>query len=217
MARWAVFDIDGTLLPGASIESRFLTNFRKQGTMPYRNILLFFLREFVAALQGKGENATKSNKMYLKGIPAAPVTEYAKTFVKRYIVPLLSKEGLSAVEQYRSRGFKIMLLSGSLNFLVRPLEEVFRPDHIVCSELEIGNGRFTGTISGLHPYALRKKQIVKELGEKLEIDLKRSAVFANDSADVHHMELFGEAVAVNPSPELAGIAQQRGWKTVKWL
>ena len=216
MGRWAVFDIDGTLLPGASIESRFLTNFRKLHHIPYRNLIIYFLKAMIDTVQGKREDAFKSNKMYLKGIPSKNVTEFAGDFFKQNIIPLLSKEGMTAIEAYRALGYKIMLMSGSLDILVDHLYDVCQPDHIVCSKLAIENERFTGNIEGLHPYAIRKKQILEELADPLEIDFLQSIVFANDSTDIHHMELFGEIVAVNPTPELARTARLKGWKTMKW-
>jgi len=216
MARWAIFDIDGTLLPGASIESRFLTNFKKLHHIPYRNLIIYFLKAVMDVIRGKGDDAFKSNKMYLKGIPSKNVTEFAGEFFHQNIVPLLLKEGMAAIEAYRSQGYKIMLMSGSLDILVDHLRDVCRPDHIVCSELVIENDRFTGNIQGLHPYSVRKKQILEDLAGPLEIDFQQSIVFANDSTDIYHMELFGEVVAVNPTLELAGTARQKGWKIVKW-
>ena len=169
MARWAVFDIDGTLLPGASIESRFLTNFRKLHHIPYRNLIIYFLKAVIDTVQGKGNDAFKSNKMYLKSIPSKNVTEFAGEFFQQNIIPLLSKEGITAIETYRAQGYKIMLMSGSLDILVDHLRDVCHPDHIVCSKLEIENDRFTGNIQGRHPYAVRKKQILEELaGTNLE-------------------------------------------------
>ena len=112
-----------------------------------------------------------------------------------------------------------MMMSGSLDVLVENIREVCSPDYLICTELEIapGNsGRFTGRVVGLHPYGSRKKQILSNLQDKLEIDFGRSVVFANHHSDVHHMELFGEAVAVNPSPELKKIAQKRGWRIKLW-
>ena len=219
MARWAVFDIDGTLLPGASIEARFLANFRKVRHIPYRNLIIYFLKGFMSMMKGNGEDAFKSNKMYLKGIPAQSVREFAQKFCKQHIVPLLSAEGLKNIENYRERHYKILLMSGSLDILVEHIREVCNPDYLICSELEIvpkNSGRFTGRILGFHPYGMRKKQILENLREELEIDFERSVVFANHHSDVHHMELFSEAVAVNPTPELADIARQRGWRIERW-
>jgi len=219
MANWAVFDIDGTLLPGASIEARFLIQFRKAKIIPFRNVLIYFLKGVFSILRGNREDVFKSNKMYLKGLSVQFVKEFAHSFFKQHIISNLSSEGLQTIEKYRRENYRIMLMSGSLDVLVENIREVCNPDYLVCTELEISpvnSGRFTGKIVGLHPYGSRKKRILSNLKDKLEIDFGRSIVFANHHSDVHHMELFGEAVAVNPTPELEGIAQKRGWRIERW-
>ena len=50
--------------------------------------------------------------------------------------------------------------------------------------------------------------------EKSNKLLKHNGRFYERSCRLYHMELYGKAVAVNPEPELAGIAQQRDWKTL---
>ncbi len=64
----------------------------------------------------------------------------------------------------------------------------------------------------LHPYGERKTIILKALAQKLSIDFTQSIVFANHHSDYHHMLLFGEAVAVNPTARLKKFAQKHHWK-----
>ena len=227
MARWAVFDIDGTLLPGASIEARFLIRFRKEVRIPYRNWLAYFLKGMLSLLSlplsgtGNWLDGFKSNKIFLRGFLAQSVREFAQKFLEKHVIPLLSAEGLQTVETYRQRDYKIMLMSGSLDFLVESMREVYHPDYVVCTELEItsepnASGRYTGRIVGLHPMGMRKRKILSNLQKELDIDFSNSVVFANHHIDVHHMELFGGAVAVNPTPKLHNIAQKRSWRIERW-
>ena len=44
MTRWAVFDIDGTLFPGGSLERRFLRRMLAEGMLPPQNIARFLYR-----------------------------------------------------------------------------------------------------------------------------------------------------------------------------
>lgn len=219
MGKWAVFDIDGTLVPGASLESRFLRHFRREIHIPYRNMLVYVLKGMAGVLSRHTlirEDAFKSNKMYLRGIPVQPVRDIAQRFFTEQVIPSLSARGLEEINKFRSKDYKIMLLSGSLDILVHYFEDVCKPDRIICSELETNNGRFTGRIIGLHPYSTKKRKILEELRDELKIDFKNSTVFANHQTDADHMELFGNIVAVNPTPELQDIARERGWKIEKW-
>ena len=219
MGKWAVFDIDGTLVPGVSLESRFLGYFRREIHIPYRNMLIYVFKGiagFLSRHTSIREDAFKSNKMYLRGIPVQPVRDISKRFFTEQVIPSLSARGMEEIENYRSRGYKIMLLSGSLDILVQYFNDVCKPDKIICSELETGNGRFTGRIIGLHPYGEKKRKILEGLRHELKIDFENSTVFANHHTDALHMELFGNIVAVNPTPELQDIAKERGWKIENW-
>ncbi len=218
MAKWAVFDIDGTLLPSPSLEVRFFSTLRKRIKVPSRNMIHYFLKGIKNILKGDKEDAFKINKMYLKDIPSQSIKEIAWDFHNKEILPILSSKGLKTIEYLRTENYKIMLMSGSLDVLLENIKGVCKPDYMVSCKLEIDQltGKYTGQIVGAHPYGLRKKQILLDLQKKLEIDFEHSIVFADHHSDISHMELFGEVVAVNPTLLLNGIAQTRGWKVEVW-
>ncbi len=216
MARWAVFDVDGTLLPKSSMEQGFLIHLLKRGIIPHKNILSYFSYGVFSALKGNWEDGFKNNKRYLKGLSVEEIETFAKYFYQKTISPALSDTGLNTIEQYRPKGYKILIMSGSPNFLTEHLVAEIKPDHFVWTTMKIKDGKYTGKIIGLHPYGIRKKQILQELQPTLDIEFNNSIVFANHHADLHHMEMFGKAVAVNPTPALKGSATKRGWETEIW-
>jgi phosphoserine phosphatase len=73
-----------------------------------------------------------------------------------------------------------------------------------------------GYVAGPHPFGRRKSAILQEAGQELEIDFSQSVVFANHHSDVHHMRLFGKAVAVNPTGKLKRLATASGWEIATW-
>ena len=48
MARWAVFDVDGTLLAGFSMERRFVDYLLRRKKLPLKNLLNYFLKILTA-------------------------------------------------------------------------------------------------------------------------------------------------------------------------
>ena len=216
MARWAVFDVDGTLLPKASMEQRFLLHLLKRGVIPHKNIVGYFFLAIISTLKGNWVEGFKNNKGYLRGLPVKEIKTLAKYFYQNAISPALSQIGLDTVEQYRKEGYKILIMSGSPDFLTEYLVAQIKPNHSVWTTMEIMDGKYTGRIVGLHPYGIRKKQILEQLQPQLEIDFNTSIVFANHHADGPHMEIFGNAVAVNPTTTLRKIAKKRGWEVEFW-
>jgi HAD superfamily hydrolase (TIGR01490 family) len=214
--RWAVFDVDGTLLPFTSLEKMFVGYALKSGLLPPLNMMNYLLRAGNLLLQGKTFDAFKRNKMFLKGLPAEAVEKTAGDFFTPQIITRFSSKGLQTVQQHREEGFKILLLTGSPIFLARRLGNLYKPDHLIALNLEIRDFRYTGNITGKHPYGEFKKQLLLEVKPDLQIDFEQSRVYANHHSDAAHMELFGQAIAVNPTGKLQQIARERSWNIEKW-
>ncbi len=213
---WAVFDVDGTLFPPSSMEKMFILHMLKHCAIPVFNIFSYFLTGGIKTITDGYEEGFKNNKFYLKGLPAEPVIAEGRHFIYSTLLPMLSERGRVQVNRFRNRGFKIMIMSGSPEFLTLPLSTLFEPDHVVAAVTEKKHFHFTGRLEGLHPYGIRKKKILLGLQDKLQIDFPASIVFANHRADIVHMKLFGTAVAVNPDSGLLQAARNQNWTIEKW-
>jgi len=216
MARWAIFDVDGTLLPGASMEKRFMKALWKAGLLPLPNLLRYLGYAFKTTLQGDWESGFKGNKLYLKNLPVNTVEQLGDRLVDEEIIPSLAGKGFQKVRELRQQGFKILLMTGSPDLLLKPLLPLYKPDYQIACRLEVKAGKFTGRMIGEHPYGVEKKKILQELKVELQIDFQESLVFANHHSDAEHMELFGHPVAVNPTRRLKEIAMKKGWIVEYW-
>lgn len=216
MAKWAVFDVDGTLLPGISMEQLFVRYGRENRLIPPVNFLYFALNALKILLRGKISDMFKTNKALMKDLPADKVETAAEICFDEMVKPRLSAQGGEVVNAYRREGFKILIMTGSPYFVAQHLIPLYQPDELIGFHLEIADGIYTGKGIGLHPYAQRKREVLLNLREKLDLSFDESVVFANHHTDVYHMELFGKAVAVNPTPKLRRIAEKRGWEITIW-
>ncbi|GEM_PF-1053044 len=216
MTNWAVFDIDGTLLPGASLERLFLSKLLREGILTSRQVVYFALEWVKLAPHAGCINALKQNKAFFRNLPVDRVIAVGKSFFTESIRPRFSEKGLKQVQDCREAGYHIMLMSGAPFFLVENLVKVIHPDYVVAARLNVQAGRFTGKLQQPHPYGMEKKRYLLNLQDALTIDFSNSAVFANHFSDIHHMELFGRVVAVNPGWRLRRYALKQGWKVEFW-
>ena len=178
--------------------------------------ILFFSSALNFTLKGNWVNAFKGNRLYLKDLPVDRINKTSLLFFEINIVPALSADGKETIDRYRSQGYKILIMSGSPEFLTLSLENIFHPEKIISTNLETREDRYIGQISGMHLYGKHKTRILKNLQTELEIDFEKSIVFANHHADADHMDLFGEAVAVNPTQKLKSIAEEKSWRIEFW-
>ena len=147
----AIFDLDGTLIRLSS-EQVFLTYLLNHGEIPIPNLLAWtsnFLRV-------KSLPVAKSNKIYLRGLEQNHVHEIARRcFVERLrasIAPHISE----LIHTHRAEGRTVILMSGSLSFLVQLFHEHFQTDMMVAHELEVVDGKFTGDRIGLAPFCRKQ-------------------------------------------------------------
>jgi len=216
MNNWAVFDIDGTLLPGTSLERLFLSKAFREGILTARQVAYFALEWLITVPQTGCLKALKQNKAFFRNLPAEKVKAFGKLCFEEEILPGFSRQGLERVRACRETGYRILLMSGAPLFLVKNLEEVLHPDYMVAARLEIQAGRFTGRLEQPHPYGLEKRRYLLNLEKTLPIDFANSVVYANHSSDIYHMHLFGKAVAVNPGWKLRRYARKQGWDIEYW-
>ena len=214
--RWAVFDIDGTLLPGPSMEARFVRYAWRAGLIGPRGVCRYFLRILQMVLCGRISRNFRNNKMIYSGIPCKDLDALAEIFVKQEIVPQLAPAGILTAAELKQRGFRILILSGAPLFLAHHLVKTCRADACIAARLGRVDGRYTGALITPHPYGREKRQILLSIASQLGIQFHDSIVFANHASDASHMSLFGEAVAVNGDRRLRQIARLHGWGCETW-
>ena len=209
----AVFDLDGTLTSGVSLDREF-GRFLFNGGMLGFNQLLIHAAYFLVKILSDPTAAVKRNKFYLRGMTVTKLNEAAKTFVARYNKSLLVKEAGSLIDSHRRSGQMTILLTGALYPLVRELTSQLdlKTDCFYGTELCEEHGKLTGRIQGTHYYGEAKAILVRELAIKVGADLSDSFCYANSITDLTMMELFGNPVAVNPDKKLAEIARERSWR-----
>ena len=206
----AIFDLDGTIIRLSS-EQVFLTYLLNHGEIPIPNLLAGtsnFLRV-------KSLSVAKSNKIYLRDLEEDHIHEIARRcFVdplRASIAPHISE----LIHAHRAEGRTVILMSGSLSFLVHPFHEHFQTDMMVAHELEVVDGRFTGKRIGLHPFAENKATLAQQLVTEHGFDLSDSYAYGNHHTDAYKLELFGHPVAGNPDRHLRRIATEKGWEIAK--
>ncbi len=157
----------------------------------------------------------KSNKIHLRGLEQKHLHEIARRCFVETLRPSIAPHISELIHVHRSEGRPVILMSGSLSFLVQPFHEHFQTDLMVSHQLEVVNGRFTGQRVGLHPFAENKAKLAQQLATEHGFDLSASYAYGNHHTDAHKLELFGHPVAVNPDRKLRQIATEKGWQMEK--
>ncbi len=208
----AFFDFDETLLAidSAGIGFKVL---REQGyiskTFMIKMIIVMFLLKTGIISE---QILAKAMLSFYKGRKLQPFVESADDFYEEYLHPNLSPEVLEKLRWHQQQGHETVLVTGSIDYYLKPVMEDLGIDHLLCTHLEIGDdGILTGRAKGPVCVGKTKVLLARDLANTLGLDLSKSYAYGNSQLDIPIMEQVGHPVVVNPSPALLKHAKRIGW------
>ncbi|MBW1952615.1 MAG: HAD family hydrolase [Deltaproteobacteria bacterium] len=200
----AIFDVDHTLVRGPTEKLFFCYLFRHR-QLSWGKVLAF-LGHVLLEPQSRFHN-----KSYLAGTLIAEIEPLARSCYQEVIAPRLSARGRECVRQHQAQGHVIVILTGSLYFLVHPLKEELGAQWLIATRLDRANDHFTGHITGCHPRGEHKLHLVRDLAQAAGFDISQSYAYADHIQDVPLLSQVGHPVAVNPGWRLKRLAQRYHW------
>lgn len=152
------------------------------------------------------------NKAYLNGLSLDEVSHWAAQFVTKELVPLWRSEVLIRLLEHQSRGDRIMLLSGTSQFLADAIAHVLRADEAVGTLCDLDGGRLTDKPPLRHPFENGKLAEVAVACGCQDIEWAEVTAYGDSRHDLPLLEAVGRPVAVAPDRVLRHAAQARGWE-----
>ena len=214
----AFFDLDGTLIPGPTLEWRFFSALRKNGRIPITTYCRL-AGEAVRLLRKGPLAACHENKKYLTGVPKDSVFRYMDSI-------LFFDQGIARVAWHARQGHAIFLVSGTLEPLAQlaatalecELEArgISAQPCVCATRLQEVRGDWTGRVAGGACYGRAKARLLAALAAAEEIDLRHCHAYGNSLLDRHFLGAVGYAHAVNPSRDLAALANDKNWPVWHW-
>jgi phosphoserine phosphatase len=107
-------------------------------------------------------------------------------------------------------------VTGATPYAARPLARELGIDHVVCTELELDGGCFTGQVVPPLGYGHGKVTLAERLAERLGFSLEDSVFYTDSITDLPLLERVRERVIVNPDARLRRLARERGWPVEQW-
>jgi len=213
MKRLALFDLDETLIAGdsdyewgqtlvdlgvverASYEARNLEFYEKYkaGTLNLAEFLAFQLKP-------------------LAGRPRTQLDEWHARFMSSKVMPIIRPGARPLLEQHRDA--VRVIITATNRFVTAPIARALGIDHLIATELEEIDGRFTGRERGILCFREGKVARLEEWlagrGERLA-DYGESWFYSDSANDLPLLEKVTHPVAVHPDAALRARAVAAGW------
>lgn len=213
----AFFDFDNTFLANDSGKLGIIYLYKE------KIISLPFLMKVGLANQFFKRNLIDSDKMarliikLYKGLELQPLKEGVKDFFEKHLKPNYAPSMMKKLEEHRAEGHVLVMLSASIRYMLEYVVEDAGFDHLLCSDLEIGeDGLLTGEPKGEICAGTYKAQAARKLAEDLKINLDKSYAYGDHGSDIDILSIVGNPVAVNPKPVLKDHALKNNWKIMDY-
>jgi HAD superfamily hydrolase (TIGR01490 family) len=211
----AFFDVDNTLLPGEASEVQFFRWLWQRGVVgwPEARASAAWLMRHMPSLS---LHPLRERKVYLTGKSAEVIEGLGAEFCHKQLCPRISRAALRKLDEHRDAGHTVILLTGSLDFLIGPIAGVLQVDQYFAGRLEQINGLYTGHVMPPLPYGYGKRQLIEQVVKELTLDLAACYAYGDSPGDLDVFHAVGNPTVVNPIRGMARIARRQNWPVVEW-
>jgi HAD superfamily hydrolase (TIGR01490 family) len=138
-------------------------------------------------------------------------------FMRSRILPAITPGARALVRRHLAAGELCAIVTATNSFVTAPIAREFGVPHLIATEPEARDGRFTGRVAGTPCFREGKIRRVEDwlggLGHRLE-DFADSHFYSDSHNDLPLLERVRRPVAVDPDPRLAAQAARRGWPVI---
>jgi len=210
----AFFDLDKTIIAKSSTLA-FGRPFYQSGLLNRRAVLRSAYAQFVFALAGADEDQMDRMRDYITamctGWDVAQIREIVNETLHDIIDPIVYDEAVERIQQHKSAGQDVVIVSSSGEEVVGPIGAMVGADYVLATRMVVSDdGKYTGEIER-YVYGPAKAEAVRELAAERGYDLAESYAYSDSITDLPLLEEVGHPTAVNPDRALRKIAVERGW------
>lgn len=213
----ALFDLDNTLLTGDSDDEWF--NFlaaegaldREAGEAAKADIVRRYRDGSVGAL----EFCEYFLQLFVPHeMPA--LLAWRDKYIREWIVPRIPDSARRLLDSHRDG--LVVIATATNRFITEPIAQELGVEHLIATEPEMRDGRFTGRVAGTPSFregkAARTLEWLAARGQSFA-DFSESWFYSDSINDRPLLERVTRPVAVDPDPQLAHLARERGWPVLR--
>lgn len=215
----AVFDLDHTLLT-VDCDEAWVEFLIEQGAVDRATFEAG--NRLVGERYRRGEvGLLEFTEFYLStlvGHPLDRLETWRESYLRTRIVPAIPPAARKLVARHVGKGQLCVISTAASRFLAAPIAEELGIEHLIATEPEMRDGRFTGKVSGLPN--MRESKITRLdawlSGHDLRLaDFRQTWFYSDSRNDIPLLSHVTHPVAVNPDAVLAELADTKRWPVLQ--
>jgi putative phosphoserine phosphatase/1-acylglycerol-3-phosphate O-acyltransferase len=208
-------DLDDTLLTTSSA-SLIMKKLIKERILSCRQLAGIILFVFLYQLNIiKIQTLFSSLASFLKGLSAKAVAAFHQDWFHEIAASHFRQSLVRELKIHQEKGAKIVLLSAACEQTCAPIASALGIYDIICSQLELKDGIFTGRLDGLYCYGDEKVRRARQFIEHNGLSLVGSYYYGDShDADIAMMHRVETPICVDPDRKLRQQARKNGWQVI---
>ncbi|APT83944.1 phosphoserine phosphatase [Corynebacterium aquilae DSM 44791] len=212
----AFFDVDNTLVQGASIVT-FATGLWRRKYFRLSDFAPVAWKQIKFRVTGNenAEDVARGREQALEFIKGRRVDEMValcEEIVDSTMVERIWPGTAELANQHIAAGQQVWLVTATPVELAQILARKLGFTGALGTVNEVKDGRFTGRLVGDILHGPGKKHAVAALAAVEGLDLERCTAYSDSINDMPMLTMVGTAVAINPDHKLRKEAIERGWE-----
>jgi alcohol-forming fatty acyl-CoA reductase len=214
----AVFDVEGTIVASNVLESYLWLRMSENAGSPARAREIASVAARLPGLlsaerRDRGEFLRSFYRLY-EGVGVDEIGALARDTIGDLLLRRLAPGAVRRIREHRAAGHRVVLVTGSLDFIVSTLEPL--ADEIVSARLAVKDGVYIGDLDQPPLTGEARASWLVGYARAAGADLSACYAYADSMSDLPMLEAAGKPVAVNPDVALTRIARGRGWPIEEW-
>jgi HAD superfamily hydrolase (TIGR01490 family) len=210
----AFYDVDGTLIK-TNIVHAFAWYAAHQPTLSgslARSVLTgLSVPLFLAADKLSRKAFNELFYRYYKGMSEDRLEVLSEELFEDVIKPSIFPRVPDLIAESKRAGLRQVIVSGGLDFTVRPLARYLGVDDFIANRLEFVDGYATGQLRKPFIAGATKAIVMRDYAAEHRLDLARSWAYSDSYSDYPMLAVVGRPTAVNPDFRLRTVARSYDW------
>ena len=135
----------------------------------------------------------------------------AEELFEDVIKPNIYPRARDLIEDSRRAGCRQVLVSGALDFTMKPLARYLGADDLIANRLEFVDHYATGKLAKPFVAGATKAEIMRAYAAAHDIDLAKSWAYSDSFSDYAMLAVVGHPTAVNADMRLRAMARSYDW------
>lgn len=207
----AFFDLDRTLISSYSA-AEFAKSRILSGKVLPQEVVAQFAGVLVYAMGNKNFAGFMSlGTQGLNGVEEKIFVELGEDIYLKHLADSIYPESRALVAAHLAKGHTVAIITAATPYQVNPIARDLEVEHVMCTQMEVKDGRFTGKMIEPTCWGEGKAHYAMQLVEEHQLDLAKSYFYTDSVVDLPLLEIVGNPRPMNPDAELSKLAFQNGW------